>query len=277
MEYKYTVENIKSSTGLGYDFILKCTRELPYFFDKNTSRAEKSNQLLLNDNAFTAFDKIAQMKNDGKGLKSIKEYFKEHFMENNKSQQQEHQKPVKDGQGNNGFSEWRIDFKDFYQDMIKAKDEVIKAKESEVQALKSSIQLLLPEGKTAQEARAEQQKKDEELLRLQYSLQDKDRQIEERKREVEDLKVRQEEVREIKNLMENKKDELGRLKTQAEIAMKEKEEVQVIIAQKDEELELIRGREEKRQELLNKLQSLQGKWLAGGKRAKILQELQQLS
>lgn len=245
MNYDKTVKDVAQYTGLDYHYILKCVRELPDVFTAEIAERGDNNSLLFNSNAISIFDRIKQMKEGNQSLKSMRLFFQNTFNQNDKS-------PIKsiENENQNELTKVLLEKLDeANKQAFNAFKETIKTKDDQIRTLESKI-LLLTDGKEPQVVKAEYEKKQEDLIQLQYSLKDKERQIEEQmKRESENLKARDEEVREIKNLVEHKDQEL--LKTKNTL--------------------------ERQQELLKELAKIEGKWFVTKKRQELLIQLQELA
>lgn len=268
MTYDKTINDIIDYTGLKYEYIIKCIKELDEVLKPHVQRGDK-NSLIFDSNALKIFDRIKQLKDGKQSITSIKIQLESELSKTQKHTENTTSNLINDTQNmqESDLTKMLItkleeaNKKSFesLEKVLESKNEVIEVQRRENQELKNQM-LLITAGKTPEEIRLEQQMKEQEVLSL--------------KQQAEDAKKEAEEIR-IKELA--KEQELFQLRQQTEQVQKESEEVKAKVAEQTEVLETIKLKEEKRQEIIKELKSLEGKWLTGKQRKTLLTQLQELS
>ena len=268
MVFDKTINDIIDYTGLKYEYIIKCTKELDGVLKPYIQRGDK-NSLIFDSNALKIFDRVKQLKEGKQSITSIKVQLESELNKTPKDTQNSTSNLINDTQNMqeseltklliNKLEEANKKSFESLEKVLQGKDEVIAVQRRENQELKNQI-LLITAGKTPEEVRAEQHIKEQEVFRL--------------KQQAEDAKKEAEEIR-LKELA--KEQELLQLKQKTEQVQKESEEVKAKVAEQTEVLESIKLKEEKRQEIIKELKSLEGKWFTGKQRQILLTQLQELS
>ena len=70
-EYDKSINDLISYTGLKYDYIIRCIKEIDEILKPFIKRGDK-NSLLFDSNALSIFDRIKQLKEQKLTLSSIK-------------------------------------------------------------------------------------------------------------------------------------------------------------------------------------------------------------
>ncbi len=164
--------DIEKSTGLEYHYILKAVKKLDNIFTADVVKRGSNNSLLFSsDFAYSIFDKIKQLKNDGYTLKLMKPYFESILPKpdlNKINNEQEQNKLESINSIMKKFEELNNNkFIDVFEKLVKTKDEQIKT-------LQSNIMLILPVGVSEREFQSSQKSKDEKIVQLETELKFKD-------------------------------------------------------------------------------------------------------
>lgn len=240
MAFDKTINDIIDYTGLKYEYIIKCTKELDNILKPYIQRGDK-NSIIFDSNALVIFDRIKYLKEGKQSISSIKVQLESELIQTPKDTQNSTSNLINNTPNIqeseltklliNKLEEANRKNFESLEKVLQSKDQVIEVQRRENQELKNQI-LLITAGKTPEEIRTEQQNKELELLKL---------------------------------------------KQQAELASKEAEEVKSKVLEKTAELEAMNIKEQKRQELLKEIKSLEGKWFVTKKRQELLNQLQNLS
>lgn len=163
--------DIQKSTGLDYHYILKAVKILDQVFTSNVVKRGSNNSLLFSsESAYTIFDKIKQLKDEGYSLKMMKPYFESTLNKNDSNQIQRKQNQVKTESIQILIEKLeesnKLNFETFNQ--------LVKSKENEIKALESKITLLLPAGLSELDFQESQKSKDEKIVQLETELKYKD-------------------------------------------------------------------------------------------------------
>lgn len=250
MSTLYTIKEISKITGLKEQFIRKCIMESKGQFDKYIVSRGKNNSINFDSNALVLFDKIKQKKEDGLVIPDILPWLFQGIQseisiktENNDENNQEVKNIFKS-------------FEQMHKEVIQAKDETIKTKDEHIKALESKI-MLLTDGRDPQVVKAEHEKKQEDLIKLKQNLEIKDQMLEENKNKL--------------HLLEKESKE----ESIKQISLIQEKDSQLFELQRTYNSNL--ERENKKNEILKELESLEGKWLVGSKRKSLLNKLKELS
>jgi len=240
MIFDKTINDVIDYTGLKYEYVIKCIKELDKILKPYIQRGDK-NSLIFDSNALKIFDRVKQLKEGKQSISSIKVQLESELNKTPQDAQNSISNLIKDTQNMqeseltklliNKLEESNKKNFEALEKNLQSKDQVIEVQKRENQELKNQI-LFITDGRTYDEIRLEQQNKEQELFRL---------------------------------------------KQQAESASKETEEIKTKVFEKTEELEKIKMKEQKRQEILKELQSLEGKWFARKKRQELFTQFQNLS
>lgn len=261
MDYDKTVQDIIDYTGLKYDYIRKCLSKFSNIFEPHIKRGDK-NSILFDSSSLQIFDQIKQMKEKGFTLNIIEEQLSDlnTLKTDNENIQTPHNLKQTD------YFEIMIqEVKDANksalnakEQTIQAKDEVLKAKEEYIKSLESKI-LLITDGRSPEELRQEQKRKEEEtrkqyeeLINTQNELkrkeieitsikalsEDKDNQIIEQKKKEEELVKKEQELSIIKDDIRKKEEEIKSIKLLSDSKDKE------ILEQKRKEEDLVKKAQE---------------------------------
>lgn len=267
MIFDKTINDIIDYTGLKYEYIIKCTKEMDTVLKPHIQRGDK-NSLIFDSSALKIFDRIKQLKDGKQSITSIKVQLESELDKTSKDTQNTTSNLINDTQNMqeseltklliNKLEEANKKTFESLEKVLESKDQVIEVQRRENIELKNQI-LLITAGKTPEELRAEQQIKEQEIFRLKQKA-------EEAQKEVEGIKIKEQE----------KEKELLQLKQQAEQVQKESQEVKVKVSEQTEKLELVKIKEEKRQEIIKELKSLEGKWFTSKQRQNLITQLQEL-
>lgn len=268
MNYPNTIQSIISYTGLSYSFITKCLKAMPEIFDTYSIRGD-NNSILLDNNALVIFDKIKQLKEKGYTIATTKLELMKNLnkqekteVENSGNQEESSTSLVLVKALENSFSE----LLKAKEEVIKTKDEVIESHKREVLELKNQI-LLITDGRSPEQIRNEQLQKEREILEKQQKLEIA---VKEKDLVLSNLKQKEEELRKLEAETNTKFLEKDNLLKQ------EQEKARLLEEEKKTHQEQQSLRNQKKAELIKKLDELEGKWFVSAKKKELLKQLQEL-
>lgn len=264
MSHDKTIKDIETATGLSYHYILKCIKYLDPLLNEYIERGEK-NSLLFSSNAIVVFDQIKQLKQQSKSLASIKKVMEKQLKQVDKTVD-DSVKTEKNTVESENFNIVFNRLEKYHTDILNLKDELLESQKRENKELRNQI-LLLTDGRSPEMVQAEKLRSEQELRDLQKKAEILQIELNNYKN-LEQIKVKEIEV--AKEKLTTVETELKQSKTTFE--SKEKD-----LLNKDLELEKFRKKEEKKNELLKELNSLEGKWFVGSRRKELLKKLEELS
>lgn len=238
MTYNNTIEDIKKRTGLKEPFIRKCIINLDYVFKPYMSRGT-NNSFLFDENSMFLWDKIGQLKNQDLTIEKIKEQLD---LILSSQTTKDTTKTYSTVSNNETYEHLLKEVKTMYKELLLSKDETIKAKDMIIDSLNNKI-LLLTGGKEPEIMIKEQRTKEIDIALLKKDL------------------------AHIETKVTDKDYEISSYKTQ----------VEKLQLQQQEKIKEQEDMKNKRQSLMNQLESLEGKFFVGAKRKEILKQLQEIS
>ena len=274
MENMYTIADIVKITGLKEKFIRNCVENLKNDVLKDSIKRGNKNSLLFDSNALTIFDFIKQKYESGYSISTIKQELLEGNLGKTESETEVNLPPP------DSLVSLVNELKTLNNTVLKAKDEMLE-KEREIFVkekqiieqshlithLKDNLKLIT-DGRSPEEVREEQIKKELELKRHQEELSNLKESLKSKDNEMNSIKVIAEvKDKEIQTHKKQLEDLENTYKTKEKSFEKEKEELENRVKQK----------ELKRKELLDELALLEGKWFVGTKRKDLLNKLKELS
>jgi hypothetical protein len=269
MKYPNTVQNIISHTGLSYQWITKCIKTMPEIFDTYSIRGD-NNSILLDNNALVIFDQVKQLKEQGYTIANIKLELMKNLYKQEKTEDETSLNKEESATSlvlvkalENSFSE----LLKAKEEVIKTKDEVIESHKREVLELKNQI-LLITDGRSPEQIRNEQLQKEREILEKQQKLEIA---VKEKDLALSHLKQKEDELKKIDLETSTKFSE-------KDILLKQQQEKTRLLEEEKKALEEHQNlNKQLKNELLKKLEELEGKWFVGTKRKDILKQLQELA
>lgn len=253
MDNTYTIKEISGITGLKEQFIRKCIMESKGKFDKYIVSRGKNNTINFDSNALVLFDKVKQKKENGSVIPDIISWLFHNVDAETSIETLNNEK-------NNHINDNVIkSFEEMHREVILAKDETIKTKDEHIKLLESKI-LLLTDGREPQVVKSEYEKKQEEIIKLQYNLQFKDKVLEDKESKL--------------NLLEREVKESKEFVSKQNSLLSEKEAKLLEVEEKNKKL---LEKESKKLDIINQLKSLEGKWFVGSKRKILIKELNDLT
>ena len=266
MNHHHTIEDIEKITSLPKKYIRDCIVGLKDYLDEQRCLIKgNKNVWLFDDNGLKIFDVIKQLKDNRYSIQAIKEY-----LENSKVTHSNHESKAQLNESEtNNINVFLVKIEQLTNQVIQAKNETIE-KQEELLEKEKLVQLqgyqlkLLTDGRTPEEVREEQKKKEdnlrlqnEELLQTKYELSAKDNQLSLLNQRIEEQKRKEEELKhEVLTI---------------------KESQSTYLTQKEKEAQLIKDQRIREKELIEELKSLEGKLFKGKRRKEILAELEQLT
>ncbi|MEK7432844.1 MAG: hypothetical protein AABZ74_06915 [Cyanobacteriota bacterium] len=269
MNYDKSVQFVITTTGFSYDYIRKIIKELQPILSPYMQRGD-NNSILFDSNAIVIFDQVKQLKQGGLNIKSIKEkLMSKPLTEPHKV----YPTPIQTSIKTDVIETLLSDLKEAHRRTLDAKDQTILNLDKRINSLESQI-LLITDGRTPEQVRAEQLTKEKEILEKESRLVQAESRIMEKDNLIEEFKKKEEELKKQdreKALVLSEKD--GLIKN-TELSLKEKESE--LIRFKEEQEKQNRDylqKEERKKNILSELDSLEGKWFVGNKRKQLLKEL----
>lgn len=274
MENTYTITDIVKQTGLKEKFIRSCVEALKDNVLKNSIKRGNKNSLLFDSNTLTIFDFIKQKYDSGYSISTIKqELIAGNLVKQNPKTQENTPKT-------DSIFTLVNDVRNLNETLLKAKDTILEkekeifVKETQIleqghliSILKNNLKLIT-DGRTPEEVREAQIRKEEELKKHKEEL----------STVKEYLGKKDNEINVIKSLVDTKEQEIKNQKRQIEdIELSFKTKEKYLEEQKTEVENRVKQNETKRKELLKQLEELEGKWFVGGKRKDLLKQLQDLA
>jgi len=163
---QYKIDDVQKRTNLNKNFIRRCVKSLSSELKPHISKGDK-NALIFSSNALTIFDRIAELKNQGASLNSIKEKLDLNPVKQvSNSENQNYQTLNNENQTDllNKFIAQFDEVKKLMKENANLQNEVTE-KNQIVDTLKSHLNLLT-EGKTPEE-------KSKEMIKSSYELEQK--------------------------------------------------------------------------------------------------------
>lgn len=277
MDTFYTIKEISRTTGLKEQFIRRCIMESAGKFDKYIVSRGKNNTIHFDSNAMVLFDKIKQKKENGQVIPDIISWL---FHENMSETSIE----TKNNQNETSLDKNILkSFEEMYKQVILAKDETIKTKDEHIKSLESKI-LLLTDGREPQVVKMEYQKKQEDFIKMEYSLKENSSKLLEQneknvllEKQISDskntLSNHEKKITESENIKISIQSELESKKLEIEKLKKEQSEKELIKIKLDAEL---KEKEDKKTTILKEIETLEGKWFVGAKRKELFNKLQSI-
>lgn len=265
MEYSYTIKDLQKKSGFSLPLLRKILNEIQPVMDEHFVKGEK-NALLFNSNALIVIDQIKQMKDSGMNLPSIKKEI-EKSINTKSSVKTEEETHINTSINTNYFKDVLEQVKELYEKNIKTQSEVIETKEQLIKELNNRL-LLITDGKPPEVLKAENEKKNQDIIHLGYQVKETSKENEILKNKNDKLKKEMEEKLQIEKnkILENEK------------LIREKEEVAKILENEKKAIEeKNKLNQEKKNSILKELSDLENKWFVGAKRKDLLKQLQDLS
>ena len=164
--------DIQSTTGLDYHYILKAVKKLDNIFTSDVLKRGSNNSLLFSsDFAYSIFDKIKQLKNDGYTLKLMKPYFESTLLKPDSNKVNNEQDQIKMESIDSIIKKLEEVNKRSFDVVF---EKLVKSKEEQIETLQSKMMLMLPSGVSEIEFQNSQKSKDEKIVQLETELKFKD-------------------------------------------------------------------------------------------------------
>lgn len=300
MVFDKTINDIIEYTGLKYEYIIKCTKELDSVLKPYIQRGDK-NSLIFDSNALKIFDRVKQLKDGKQSISSIKVQLESELSKTQKDESNSNSNSVNDIKNMqesdltkmliNKLEESNRKNFESLELALQTKDQVIEVQRRENQELKTQI-LLITDGRSPEEVRKNFIDKEielrlfqnksielEEKLKLEKALADENKIV---------VALKEKELAEQKsksNTLEMEVKNSKEITIKQEIILSDKENKLVSIENQKKLLELeleeqkkkTTENESKKLDLLNQLEGLEGKWFVGAKRKQLLKQLKELS
>lgn len=255
----FTIEDIKERTNLNIDFIRRCIK---FFKDELSPHITKGefNALKFDSNAVSIFDKIMQYKNDGLTLPTIKNKLQLPTKQEQNTYYDDN-KTLPNYTNNmiiqsllNEIKESRTGFVSIQSQLTKVY-ETLTEKEKLIEVQKHQLKLLT-DGRPPEDVRTEQIQKELANKENEYKLAYVEISLKEKEAEL--IRLKEDQIVRAKELKE-KETELLRLKYEKE-TNDQKENT----------------KKEKKEEILNELKNLEGKWFVNKRRKELVSLLDQI-
>lgn len=260
MENTYTINDLIEITGLKEKFIRNCIESLKDNVLKDSIKRGNKNSLLFDSNTLKIFDFIKQRNESGFSISSIKE---ELLQENLGKQKKETEENIIKTEPMLLLID---ELKNMNSSIMKTKDELISKerelynkdkeiieKENVINHLKSNLKLLT-DGKSPEEFIQEQIKQKEILMKIEFENNNNKEKLQ---KQYSQLVTKDEELNSLQILLKNKDSEYGSK-----------------IYEMENNKKLM---ENKRNEIIEELKTIEGKFFMGKKRKNLLNQLQELS
>lgn len=164
--------DIEKSTGLEYHYILKAVKKLDNIFTSDVVKRGSNNSLLFSsDFAYSIFDQIKQLKNDGYTLKLMKPHFESTLEKQDLNKVNNESDQNKIESINSIIKRFEEVNNNRFVDVF---EKLVKSKEEEIKTLQSKMMLILPAGVSELEFQNRQKSKDEKIVQLETELKFKD-------------------------------------------------------------------------------------------------------
>lgn len=300
MVFDKTINDIIEYTGLKYEYIIKCTKELDSVLKPYTQRGDK-NSLIFDSNALKIFDRVKQLKDGKQSISSIKVQLESELSKTQKDEPNTTSNSVNDIKNMqesdltkmliNKLEESNRKNFESLELALQTKDQVIEVQRRENQELKTQI-LLITDGRSPEEVRKNFIDKEIELRLFQNKSIELEEKLKSEKALADENKIvvalKEKELAEQKSKshtleMEVKNSKEITIKQELNLSDKENKLVSIENQKKLLELELEEQKkkttenESKKLDLLNQLEGLEGKWFVGTKRKQLLKQLKELS
>lgn len=300
MIFDKTINDIIEYTGLKYEYIIKCTKELDSILKPYTQRGDK-NSLIFDSNALKVFDRVKQLKDGKQSISSIKIQLESELNKTQKDTKNITSNSVNDNTNTlesdltkmliNKLEESNKKNYESLELVLQTKDQVIEVQRRENQELKTQI-LLITDGRSPEEVRKEFIDKEVELKLLQSKGVELEEKLKLEKALADENKIavalKEKELAEQKsksNTLEMEVKNSKEITIKQEIILSDKENKLVSIENQKKLLELeleeqkkkTTEKEGKKLELLTQLEGLEGKWFVSSTRKELLKQLKELS
>lgn len=266
MNHHHTIEDIEKITSLPKKYIRDCIVGLKNYLEEQRCLIKgNKNVWLFDDNGLKIFDIIKQLKDNRYSIQAIKEYLEKSNINHSNNES----KILLNESETNNINVFLEKIENLTSQVIQAKNETIE-KQKELLEKEKLLQLqgyqlkLLTDGRTPEEVKEEQRKKEdslrqqnEDLLKSKFELSEKNNQLSLLNQRIEEQKRKEEEL----------KNEVLTIK----------ETQSTYLTQKEKEEQLIKKQRIKEKELIDELKTLEGKLFKGKRRKEILAELEQLT
>lgn len=266
MSYDKSIQFVIKTTGFSYDYIRKITKELQPILSPYMQRGD-NNSILFDSNAMVIFDQVKQLKQSGLNIKSIRENLMSKPLTEPSKQQLT---PIQTSTQTDMIESLISDLKESHRRTLDAKDQTILNLDKRINSLENQI-LLITDGRTPEQVRAEQFAKEKELLEKDSRLIQAESRISEKDTLIEQFK---------KNEAALRKQEIEKDFILSEKEKKFQEKETELLRLKEEQEKKNRDyleKEERKKSILSELESLEGKWFTGNKRKQLLRELNSIT
>jgi hypothetical protein len=271
METEKTVNDIIDYTGLKYDYIIRCIKELDFILKPYIKRGDK-NTLLFDSNAAVIFDKIKQYKEQKFSLGTIKKKLLNDLQNTPEETTKQDVNSTDQNLITMIFDKIEESNRKSLELILTTKDQVIEAQKSENNELRKQI-LLITDGRQPEEVKAEYVKKEVEIQVLKNKTEEIEKQ----------LKQEKESLNETKSTLFDKEKELiikeqniKNYSNKLELIEEQKKLTEERLENEKKARLLLEEKEKKKSELLKQLKELEGKWFVGAKRKELLNELEKI-
>lgn len=177
MEHPYSLRDIQKHTGLKYDFLRRIVKEIPELADAYAVKG-LNNALMFNTNGLACFREVAQMKEAGYTLPSIRSQVlsalpKQSANLPNQSSEPQHNQGTQPGDNVliRLLEAAHKSERESFHIALSEKEKMISQQQQTIQALESGLKLLT-DGRSPEEVRQEQQKQANELFHMKALLQE---------------------------------------------------------------------------------------------------------
>lgn len=171
--FNYTIQDLVNATALQRKYIDRCY-EIMSFLEPFRMKSPEQNKYFYSAAAFDVFHQIADLKKRGMHRGDIKQYLEDNGVGKSATQPEEAVEVPTEEEGNAAGKSGSVQSKEvgdsalskieeLYERMLTNKEEQISQARERVEEIKQSLQMLLPEGKTPDQVKADQ---DEAKLRL---------------------------------------------------------------------------------------------------------------
>ena len=262
MEYSYTIKDLQKKSGFSLPLLRKILNEIQPLMEEHFVKGEK-NALMFDSNALIIIDQVKQMKESGMNLPSIKKELEKSIntIKIVKTENETHKNKSINGEY---FKEILDEVKDLYEKNLKAQSEIISSKEQLIKELNNRL-LLITDGKPPEVIKAENEKKTQDIIHLNY-------QVKEVNTENENLKAKNQKLKlELEEKIEKEK---KKILEQEKLLRDQEEKAKLLEAEKKALEEQNKLKEKKKLEILKEIESLEGKWFVGTKRKELFKKLQ---